>query len=480
VVLQLLELTRREDVSARQIADMLGQDPALAAKILRFANSPMAGIHRKVTSLQQAAALMGVRGVKMAALSFAVLGTSVKDACSGFNQKQFILQSVACGAAARLLALETKSDSAHEAFIAGLLSQIGRAVLSTAFPKEYAPVIAQARQIPRDLPPLESVVFGEHYASVSAQLLRSWGIPENLCFAIESFRDLDDGDEACPLARLLNVAEVAAGVICPDAKGGPPDSRAFVDAATSLLGVEAQRCADLINQIMAETENTRAVIQMRDGRTRSINDIQEEVRQRIAELSLAMHLEHEAMVQQQEDLMRRATTDALTGVGNRVAFDARLTLELDRFARSGEPLALMMIDVDRFKSFNDTYGHQAGDAVLRDVAHVLEANIRKVDYLARYGGEEFTVVAPETSAEMAGMVAERIRRAVEVHTVPWAGDRLGVTISVGVEIITETVDGTNASNIIRAADERLYAAKRGGRNRVELSQNGAPLKPVQA
>ena len=479
MVLQLLELTRREDVSAREVADRLGQDPALAAKILRFANSPMAGIHREVTSLQQAAALMGVRGVKMAALSFAVLGTSSKQACPGFDLQQFTLQSVACGVAARLLALEAKADSSHEAFLGGLLSQIGRAVLATAVPSEYARVLAQAQQIPRDLPPLETAVLGEDYTSISAQLLRSWGIPESLCSAIGELRGVDDGKEARPLARVLHVAELAAGVICPDGKGDPPDSRALVDAATRLLGIEAERCPELMQQILAETEKTRATIQIPKGKMRTPDDIQEEVRERIAELSLAMHLEHEAMAQQQEDLMRRATTDALTGVGNRVALDARLSLELERLARSGGPLALMMIDVDRFKRFNDTYGHQAGDAVLRSVARALDSNVRKVDYVARYGGEEFAVIAPETSAENAATLAERLRRAVEETTVPWAAQKLGVTISIGVAVITEAIDEADASNIIRAADERLYAAKRAGRNRVEVSQNGTPLDPVQ-
>ena len=107
VVLQLLELTRREDVSASEIADTLACDPALAAKILRFANSPMAGVSRVVTSLQRAVVLMGLRGVKMSALSFAVLGTGDGNPCRGFDQRQFGMQSVGCAVAARALAALT-------------------------------------------------------------------------------------------------------------------------------------------------------------------------------------------------------------------------------------------------------------------------------------------------------------------------------------------------------------------------------------
>ena len=475
VVLQLLDLTRREDVSARDIADTLALDPALAAKVLRFANSPMAGMPREVTSIPRAVALAGVRGVKMMALSFAVLGTNGTEACPGFDQEQFGVQAIGCGVAAGILATEIKTGSSQEAFLAGLLSQIGRAVLASGMPDEYAKVLAEARQIPADLPLLEQRAFGETYPVIGAQLLRSWGIPEALCAAIEKLHPLE-GDEQVPaLAKVLHVAEIASAIICPDTKGDPPDPRAFIDAAFELLGIADERCADLINQIAAEVENTRVALDMPKGKMRSPEDLQIDVRERIAELSLAMHMENQVMAQQQEDLLRRATTDALTGIGNRAAFDARLTLELQRSGRSGAPFALLMMDVDKFKAFNDTYGHQAGDRVLQTVARVIDSNIRKVDYAARYGGEEFAVIAPEASAEGAGILAERLRQAVAETAVPWEGQKLGVTISVGVAVSTDIVDDSDAALVVKEADAQLYAAKCAGRNRVEMVVNGASV-----
>lgn len=469
VVLQLLELTRREDVSASEIADTLARDPALAAKILRFANSPMAGVSREVTSLQRAVALMGVRGVKMTALSFAVLGTGDGNPCRGFDQQQFGVQSVGCAVAARVLAAETKMAAPQEAFLAGLLSQLGRSVLAIALPEEYADVLAEAREIPRDLPPLERRALGDDYAAIGAQLLGSWGIPETLCEAIREFRRLDEMEEASPLAKVLCAGEIAAGVICPETKGAPPDSEAFVEAAKSLLGIQHDRCAPLISEIAGETESTRAMLEMPKGTMRSPEDIQNEVRERIAELSLAMHLENQAMADQQDELMRRATTDALTGIGNRAAFNARILLELERSARSGAPVALLMIDVDRFKSFNDTHGHQAGDLVLQTVARVLDANVRKVDCLARYGGEEFAVIAPDTTADGVLALAERLRRCVAEASVEWEGKRLRVAVSIGVAVCGDTAGGADASRIIQTADEQLYAAKSAGRNRVKMA-----------
>lgn len=473
VVLRLLELARREDVSVHEIADTLACDSTLVAKLIRFVNSPLAGIPHKITSLEHAVAMIGVNGVKMMALSFAVLVPKCVRACRGFDQRRFSVQSVGCGTAARVLATAVKCSFAQEAFLAGLLSQIGRSVLAVGVPEEYAKILAAARQTPRDLPPLERKVLGDTYPVIGAQLLRSWGIPEPLCRAIEEFRQLD-GQQRVPLpAKILRVSEVAAEIICPDAKGEPPDSRTFVEAA-SRLGIQRASCADLMHEIATETEHTRALLELPEGGVRSPADIELEVRGCVAELVQAISLENQRVAEQQADLLRKATTDALTGVSNRAVFDARVLLELQRSARSGAPFALLMIDVDKFKGLNDTYGHQVGDRVLQVVAQALAAEVRGVDCLARYGGDEFAVVIPDTPPAGVLQLAERFRRTVQETALRWKGRELHVTISIGVAVSTEDVDESDAENIIKTADARLYKAKRAGRDRVEMAVDGAP------
>ena len=139
-----------------------------------------------------------------------------------------------------------------------------------------------------------------------------------------------------------------------------------------------------------------------------------------------------------------------------------------------------MIDVDKFKVCNDTYGHQAGDCVLQAVASVINANTRKVDYVARYGGEEFAVVVPATSPDGVRELADRLRGAVEETAVEWEGKKFGVTVSIGAAVLTQAVDEGDAANILKAADERLYAAKCAGRNRVEMVVDGVPAVAVSA
>ena len=352
-------------------------------------------------------------------------------------------------------------------------------MLAAGVPDEYERVLANAKQIPQDLPQLERTAFGPGYPEIGAQLLRHWRIPEPLCIAVENFRNVDGAAEVSELAKLLHVGEIAAGVICPDTKGGPPDPHAFVEAASRLFGILPDRCSALLTEISTEIENTRAMLEMPKGGMRSIDEIQSEVRERIAELSLAMHLEVQTMANQQEELLKQAATDALTGIANRAAFNARLSLELAQAARSGTPLALLMIDIDSFKAFNDTYGHQAGDHVIRCVAQALDTNIRKVDFAARYGGEEFAVIAPEAKPDGVRGLAERLRRSVSESPVSWEHQSLLVTISVGFTTCRDVTDSTKASEIVRAADTQLYAAKNAGRNCVKGSiVAGAALETV--
>lgn len=164
-------------------------------------------------------------------------------------------------------------------------------------------------------------------------------------------------------------------------------------------------------------------------------------------------------------LSELAATDALTNLANRRTLDQRLHLEWDRAQRSGEPLALLMIDVDHFKDFNDRHGHQSGDEALRSVAHVIDSNIRRpADLAARYGGEEFAVVLPQTDGNGAGLIAEHIRSAVE-HLPLVVGDTTPITVSIGIATWDKNHRGS-LEELLLSADRALYEAKRSGRNRI--------------
>lgn len=162
-------------------------------------------------------------------------------------------------------------------------------------------------------------------------------------------------------------------------------------------------------------------------------------------------------------LADQARRDPMTLLPNRRAFDEALAEALARVRRAGEGLALLALDIDHFKRINDTYGHSAGDDVLRIVARTMDADVRAVDHLFRTGGEEFAVLLSGVDAATAEQTAERLRQAVEARPIPVEGEKIGVTISIG--LATATAD-TDADALMNAADEALYDAKTQGRNRV--------------
>lgn len=193
---------------------------------------------------------------------------------------------------------------------------------------------------------------------------------------------------------------------------------------------------------------------------------------KMKQLQQELQLKNAAMEQANVKLALLANQDGLTGIPNRRCFFERFEVEFERARRLQAPLGLLMIDIDHFKSFNDTYGHLAGDEALRNVSSTLQQGIRTYDMIGRYGGEEIIVFLPQTSDADVLMVAERLRQAVaeiKMHPVGGKTDApVVITVSVGIAC-WPTIDCDSTSGLIEAADAALYRAKTGGRNRCEVA-----------
>lgn len=199
------------------------------------------------------------------------------------------------------------------------------------------------------------------------------------------------------------------------------------------------------------------------------------------ELEAKIHERTHELAEANARLGQLAVTDGLTGLYNHRHFHERLSLELERSQRSGRPVSLLMIDVDHFKAYNDTYGHPAGDEILRQLSQVLSSERRANDVVARYGGEEFAVILVDASKFTAAKIAEKLREDVFAHEFPRRprqdvrDNREGrLTISAGVATFPD--DALDPEALVAAADTALYAAKRSGRNRIVL----APVSSVTA
>jgi diguanylate cyclase len=160
---------------------------------------------------------------------------------------------------------------------------------------------------------------------------------------------------------------------------------------------------------------------------------------------------------------KKAKTDALTGIANRLAYNEKIKQEYARWQRHAQALSICVIDVDKFKGVNDTYGHKAGDKVLKTIAEVCVTSIRKNDFIARYGGEEFVLILPETPLDKAKVVAENLRHEIEVCKFHYARKPVAITISCG---LAELGEGDTMESVFKRADKALYVAKKKGRNQL--------------
>ena len=239
---------------------------------------------------------------------------------------------------------------------------------------------------------------------------------------------------------------------------------AMIDAAAGTATTYSESLADASQTLQGNHDGgaLRAIVEslVAGAREMEINNKKLETR-----LS-ASRQEIEQLQQNLETVRTESLTDPLTSLANRKFFDAELRKAMERARQTGEPLSLLICDVDHFKAFNDKYGHLTGDQVLRLVGVAVKQNVKGRDIAARYGGEEFAVALPNTALLQATTVADHIRHAIMTKELikRSSGERLGrVTISIGVAVVRPS---DNTQSLIERADACLYAAKRNGRNRV--------------
>ena len=235
------------------------------------------------------------------------------------------------------------------------------------------------------------------------------------------------------------------------------------DGLELLQKARAENCHTPVIFLTAESSEQIDEAAMHAGASDYL--VKGEITSRVLERSIRYSLKlGEAM----GELRLLATRDALTGLLNRRAFDALLTEETDRARRLERPLALVLLDLDHFKTINDTRGHPVGDAVLAEVARALESSVRSIDKVARIGGEEFAVLLMETEAGDGLLVARRLVDGVRGRQIAVNGCApFAVTVSAGVAAVP--VHGDAAAALLDAADKALYAAKHGGRDRAVLA-----------
>ncbi len=473
VAAEVLRVSQREDCSIETLVRVISLDPSLSSRLLKLANSSFAGRRAPVTQLSAAAMLLGMRTVKLMALGCSIAAAFPSDGTGALDVRSLWRRSIVRAVGARAFAQQLQSPLADEAFLCGLLSHVGRLVLARAFPQKYAAVAAR-RQGDWASPEDERAVFGFDGAAAGAALLRHWSLPALLCDAIAASgapeRARADGDpRSQELAGLVRLAAACEDLICGSHAAQAMER--LEDLAEGQHKIDGETLQGLLLELESGIAQTADALELRMRAVR-MPEILAEAQQEIVRESLGLvaevaqlHQYAETLEQKTQELTTRATTDALTGIPNRTSFDAFLQRCMEEAALSSRPLAfgVLMLDVDHFKRFNDTYGHHVGDEVLKLVAQTLRKVIRGSEITARYGGEEFAVAMQGTRQGLE-IAAERLRSAVENAKLQAEGAMLSVTVSVGGACVDD-LRGFDTARLMQRADRCLYAAKRSGRNR---------------
>lgn len=467
--LRALELCRRDDTDVHQIADVIMSDPALSGRLLRYANSPIVGVGRRVTSVRDAVLLLGLRTVKMTALGFSVASPDFQPGCPGFQLRRFWAESFAAAAVARRIAsgLSSTGTDREEAFTAALLAGIGRLVFAHSLPEKYAEVLSTVAE-GKPLLEVERAVLGIDHQQFGAQLLAEWGLPDVLVEAVKHQAAAPSSEQpptqAQMLAQTLRAATqlapvfVAADDLSPELRHR---ARHIVEHDLKLDQQAWQRVAEQIS------EDYQQMADLFDAELEgpiSVFDLYAEAQEEATRVGMVAQLERTRALEENKALLHQATTDPLTGIANRAKFDDRVEREIAGLRREHGHFALLMFDIDDFKKINDTYGHPVGDLVLKQIACVVRNTLREVDLLARYGGDEFAILAPRADQRGGCTIAARLRKCVEELRVETNGHSLQVTISIGLAFTSDYEQAPTPERIVADADKQLYLSKQAGRN----------------
>ncbi|NLX18502.1 MAG: GGDEF domain-containing protein [Desulfobulbus sp.] len=502
---KLLELTACEETTLAEIAHVITQDIALSTKILRVANSAFFVFPQKITSINQAVSVLGTSAVRSLVLSFSFLSIGKQQRHTLFNLEQFWERSLIQATAAKLISEQVPNMDAEEAFTIGLLQNIGKLVLAITMPHAYDKVLEHLQKQP--VPPennsshditatereLELRYIGATHTEVGYHVAKIWQLPENLLLPIRYHHCPDDCDETSPaykqILHIAHLANILSLLFCT----GQPERyhKLFRQRARKLLGLTTVRVNMILKTIdkvidqsahsfglkITPVKPVAEILQEANLRLSLLNLSYEEMNRELIKSKLELERLTEELAQKNRMLENLANIDGLTEIHNHRYFQNFLESEINRSIRTKRPLSLLLADIDHFKAFNDTYGHQAGDFLLKEFCRVTKEIIREYDLIARYGGEEFAYVFPETTADEAMLIAEKIRKNTEECIFNDGVNVYQVTISIGVANASFADDGTISKNdLITMADNALYDAKNSGRNCVVLGSTASRKK----
>jgi diguanylate cyclase (GGDEF)-like protein len=479
IAVRILDAVKHNVFSFSHLGSIIQSDPALAGRILRLANSQLYSLPRKVNTIEMALAVLGMNALKNIALSFTLSQIFQGHRGERFDFDRLWRRSITAAVAAQLISREIgfKSD---ECFIAALLQDVGIGAMFMIARDPYLAVLDEKVATGSPVTVVEAQIFGFDHQETGAELLKMWGLPESVYMPIRYHHDPENAPlENKPLCRVLQAADRLSAVY--HGSGSVKNIEKAKQLLEKQFGLDEQKVDRLIDNVAEKSIELISQFNIDPGQLKPFSQILQEANEELGRLNLSYEMlimAHREARQKvnwlaaelktaNEKLREAVYRDSLTTVYNHRYFQESLARELERAGRYSRPLSLIMLDIDRFKSVNDEYGHQVGDTVLKTIALLLVKNSRGSDVVARYGGEEFVIILPETTLAGAATKGEVCRSALEKTEISIGAKSIHATVSVGVAT-SEPNQTLSRDELIRAADRALYRSKNEGKNRVTL------------
>jgi diguanylate cyclase (GGDEF)-like protein len=480
IAMKILEAVKKEEPNLKEIGDILSMDPPLSAEVLKIINSPFYGLSKKVTSVSHAVSMLGINAVKNLALGFSLLRNYRRGIQGGFEYTSFWKDSLIGALACRLLTGKILPAREEDSFALGLLHNIGILVLGRCMPDQYGLILKEKDKTRCSDHEAEKQVLGFSHMDIGGHLIRKWGLPELFHRPIRFHHNVDNEDsndpEIATLTRILHITSLFIDLFRMPEKS---TLLGLLDEYSRSYGFsEAFETDEVAKEVWEQAKSVFPHFEMEMGADEDYSRMIDSARRELISVSsdfMGRFLEQKRLIEQ---LREKSVRDGLTGLYNYQRFHESLEEEVYRSRRYDFPVSVVICDIDLFKRVNDTYGHLAGDHVLKCVARCLSETLRKSDDVARYGGEEFAIIMPETPAQGALVATERLKEAVEALRISYDGAHIQVTMSFGIATLSGKAFVAK-EEVLKRADKALYQAKRDGRNRCCLFRSSSEKAKIR-
>ena len=473
IAMQVIELTGDENVTMAELAATIQNDQGLAGKILKTINSAFYGLSKPCTTLAQAQIMLGLNAVKSLALGFSLV-TAVKNSSSDdFDYDTYWRRGLYSGVASRILADATKIADPEEAFLGGLMQDIGMIALNAALGPSYATIVnehSHDRLLRAELEELEI-----SHPLVGSMLASRWRLPDSLLMCIKHHAQPSTAPpEHISIAQCVGLGNLAASVLMSEEPVKP--MQRYLDRCEQWFSIPNQHAEELLEDIIKGSKEVSKLLELPGGKFPDAKVIIEKANDKLVDMALRSDKEVEEAARRNAVLEQAASTDELTGLSALRKFtDEAQTLFASALQDPDAGFAMIMCDMDSLGEINDQLGREVGDVVIQKVAERLTSVFQlRRQQVSRISGGRFGVLLPGNTRDEAAKSAEEFRKFM-AETPLDMGDcdnspgEIPVSISVGVAAYGPEAMGviTRVEQMLHASDSAMRMARKGGGNCVK-------------